>query len=168
MIYLAPHDPHWAQLYQEEKQRLSHALGYLIIAIEHIGSTAIPNIVAKPVIDIMLGVRSLHDIDQHVIQSIEQLDYRYMPQYEIGMPFRRFFQKDNMNGTRTHHIHLVEISHSFWTDHLLFRDYLRTHPDSAKAYEQLKQKLAQQFTDTNAYAFAKTDFCKEILRKAKQ
>ena len=67
---------------------------------------------------------------------------------------------------RTHHIHLVEIQSDFWQRHLLFRDYLRTHPEDAKRYEQLKHSLAQRFTDTNEYAAAKTDFCQEIAAKA--
>jgi len=166
MIYLSAYNSQWPSLFETEKHVLLKIIGKYIVKIEHIGSTAIPNIRAKPVIDIMIAVNNLDDITPEVISKLENIGYEYIKKYEEGMPFRRFFQKNNANGIRTHHIHLVEITHDFWIRHLLFRDYLRAHPEEAKRYELLKIDLAMKFTDTNLYASAKSDFCNEIHKKA--
>lgn len=168
MIYLSPYNPKWPNLFEAEKKLLLKSIGQHIVEIEHIGSTAIPDIYAKPVIDIMIGVNRLEDINDETISLLEKLGYEYMQKYEEMMPFRRFFQKNNSEGVRTHHIHLVEINSEFWTRHLRFRNYLRAHTEDAKAYEKLKLELAKQFTDTNEYAGAKTEFCNQIHLKAKE
>lgn len=167
MIYLAPYDPSWPLLFQQEQTILLGAIGQWVEAIEHIGSTAIPGIKAKPVIDLMIGVKSLEVFDRHGIDKIVKLGYDYINKYESMMPDRRYFQKIDQKGNHSHHIHLVCINSDFWTRHLLFRDYLRAHPCEAQNYEQLKIKLAQQFTDSNEYAGAKSDFVTNIEKKAK-
>ncbi|MGB6976685.1 MAG: GrpB family protein [Gammaproteobacteria bacterium] len=167
MIYLSPYDPQWPALFEKEKELLLKSVGEYIVGIEHIGSTAIPKICAKPVIDIMMGVKQLDSVDREIIKRVESIGHEYIKKYEETMPFRRFFQKDNSEGLRTHRIHLVEITNAFWQRHLLFRDYLRTHSDDAKRYERLKIDLAKKFTDTNQYANAKTDFCNQIYIKAR-
>lgn len=165
MIYLSPYNPKWPNLFAEAQKEVQDAMGSVAVKIVHIGSTAIPNICAKPVIDIMVGVRQLEDIDAHILEKLANLGYVYIKKYEKEMPYRRFFQRDNAAGVRTHHIHLVGMQSDFWQKHLLFRDYLRAYPEEAKRYEQLKQDLAKKFTDTNEYAKAKTEFCKEILQR---
>lgn len=142
MIYLSPYNPEWPKLFEAEKRAILKAIGQYILEIEHIGSTAIPGIHAKPVIDIMIGVNKLADITPEVISILEKLGYVYVKQFEDKMPFRRFFQKNNSEGVRTHQIHLVEINNDFWKRHLLFRNFLRAHPNDAKRYEKLKLELA--------------------------
>jgi GrpB-like predicted nucleotidyltransferase (UPF0157 family) len=166
MIHLSPYDSKWPILFEAEKAALLAAMGQHIVAIEHIGSTAIPGIYAKPIIDIMIGVVRLNDINLDVISTLDKQSYLYIKKYENIMPYRRYFQKTNSEGVRTHQAHLVEINSDFWNRHLLFRDYLRTHPEDAKQYEQLKQELAKKFSDTNLYAEAKNEFCHEIHLKA--
>lgn len=166
MIYLSPYNPQWPNLFIVEKEMLLSSLGTKIRDIQHIGSTAIPNIYAKPTIDIMIGVDSLNEIDSATILMLEKVGYEYIKKYEEMMPFRRYFQKNNKEGIRTHQIHLVEISNPFWEKHLLFRDYLTAHSEEAKQYQKLKLELAEKFSDTNQYANAKTDYCNEIYLKA--
>ncbi|MEO8402098.1 MAG: GrpB family protein [Gammaproteobacteria bacterium] len=166
MIYLSPYNPEWPDLFAAEKELLLRFAGQYIAVIEHIGSTAIPSISAKPVIDIMIGVNKLSDVTDEAIQALEKQGYNYIKKYEIEMPYRRYFQKNDSQGNRTHQIHLVKIHGDFWNRHLLFRDFLRTHPEDAKNYEKLKLDLANKFDDTNEYAKAKTDFCNKIHAKA--
>ncbi len=135
------------------------------ISVEHIGSTAIPKIQAKPIIDIMIGVQDLNIADIYLVKIIQSIGYTYIKGYETAMPDRRFFQK-NVGNVRTHQIHLVELNSNFWIRHLLFRDYLRVHSNAAKQYEALKLDLASKFTDTNQYALAKTEFIREIEKLA--
>src|SRR5687767_8771109 len=138
MIILKPYDSKWPALYAQEKETLLTIGGQWIEAIEHIGSTSIPNICAKPVIDIMISVKSLTIADQNVIKPIQSIGYDYIAEYEKQMPYRRYFQKINKEGSHTHHIHLVEAGTEFWKRHISFRDYLRSHPDIAQEYEALK------------------------------
>jgi GrpB-like predicted nucleotidyltransferase (UPF0157 family) len=166
LIHLAPYSKKWPREFEREKKRLQKALGKWAIAIEHVGSTAIPGMAAKPIIDIMLGVHTLLEADLHCVSKIQQLGYEYFPLLEKETPGRRFFQNVDSQGLRTHHIHLVEINSPWWKRHLLFRDYLRTHPAVAQEYEGLKRSLAQKFSDTNEYATAKTAFIREIEARA--
>ncbi len=166
MIILQPHNPNWAQQFEQEKATLLRTAGQWIKQIEHIGSTAIPGICAKPTVDILLGVTDLAIADQHLVKAIVSLGYDYIQAYEAQMPCRRFFYKDSQPGERLYHIHLVEKDSDFWQRHLLFRDYLRSHQDAAQAYEQLKLALAPEYTDGNEYAAAKTDFIQSIQQLA--
>ena len=93
MIYLSPYNLKWPGLFAEAQQSIQAAIGSVIVEIEHIGSTAIPNIYAKPVIDIMIGVRRLDQIDVQVLEKLASLGYVYIKKYEDKMPYRRFFQK---------------------------------------------------------------------------
>ncbi|ODN43071.1 GrpB family protein [Piscirickettsia litoralis] len=167
MIHLAPYNPDWPQRYQQEKKLLLSQAGQWITAIEHIGSTAVPGLTAKPIIDILIGVDLLQIADQCIVPTIIKLGYNYICQYEKELPERRYFQRLNDQGLHTHHIHLVETTSDFWQRHLLFRDYLRTHPTVAQQYAEHKLELAPQFTDSNDYAGAKTDFIQTTLASAK-
>lgn len=166
MITLSPYNHHWPQQFEDEKSALQKALGDLASDIQHIGSTAIPGMMAKPVIDILLGVSDLNKITQHEIQKIEDLGYVYQPIFETQLPHRRYFQKTDLAGNRTHQIHLVNVPSSWWNKHILFRNYCRYHPEAAKQYEQHKLTLAKQFDDTLSYAIAKTECCQHIDKLA--
>ena len=167
-IRIADYDPDWPLKFQAEKARLLDVIEPYVAAIEHMGSTAVPGLAAKPVIDIMVCVRTLAEADAHCIEPIVALGYEYVPRFEDEMPFRRYFRKDNAAGRRSHQIHLVEIGGEFWERHLLFRDYLRAHPEAAREYEALKSDLAPQFSNVNEYAEAKGVFVRSIEAKARQ
>jgi len=160
-IIISNHDPLWPQLFEEEKKNLAAVLPLHVI-IEHIGSTSVPGLAAKPVIDIMIGVPSLEIADQLCIKPIKNLGYIYVPEYEEHAPERRYFKKLNQDNVHTHHIHLVEYDSPWWKRILHFRDYLRSHPEVAKEYAELKKSLSAKFIDTNEYANAKTEFVKNI------
>jgi GrpB-like predicted nucleotidyltransferase (UPF0157 family)/adenylate kinase family enzyme len=166
-IYLAPYSEQWTIEFEKEKAILLQTIGDWVEDIQHVGSTAVPGLSAKPVIDIMIGVRSLEEADRHCVSRIQNLGYDYIQKYELELPYRRYFQKTSKTGVRTHQIHLVEIDSDWWKRHLLFRDYLRSHPDVAKEYELLKQDLAKKHSDTNEYAHAKTAFIRKIESKAR-
>ena len=115
----------------------------------------------------LVGVRTLADADAHCIKPICELGYEYVPEFEAVMPFRRYFRRLADGKSDSHHIHLVEQGSDFWERHLLFRDYLRAHPERAREYEQLKRRLAPQFSDVNDYAEAKTEFIRAAEARAR-
>lgn len=166
MITLLPYNPIWPKLFAEEKEKIQLALGKIATHIEHIGSTAIPGIYAKPIIDILVGINSLDIFTNYHINKLETLGYVYRPDFESELPFRRYFQKNDAAGNRTHQIHLVNYPSAWWERHILFRNYLRQHSNYAKEYETHKLTLAKQFDDTGLYAEAKNEFCRKIDKLA--
>ena len=165
-IIIADYNSRWPGMFEEEKERLLHCIGQWVLDIEHIGSTAVVGLGAKPVIDIMIGVQTLKTADTYCLTPMVGLGYEYVKKYEKEMPYRRYFHKNDPRNSFGHHIHLVEKGSEFWKRHLLFRDYLRANEEAAGEYERLKRFLAPQFTDGNEYAVAKTDFIKGIEAKA--
>jgi GrpB-like predicted nucleotidyltransferase (UPF0157 family) len=167
-VILVPYEEAWPSLFEEERARIEDAIGPWVEEIEHIGSTAVPGLAAKPVIDIMVGVRGLED-SSALIGRLEAIGYEYVPEFEQQMPFRRYFRK--LRGRRrTHQIHLVERSNAEWWDrHVLFRDHLRAHPEVAEGYARLKYEVSDRFReDRAAYTDAKTDFIAEVVRLAEK
>lgn len=165
-VGIVNYDPQWPVLYEEEKGRILDVIGRRIAAIEHIGSTAVPELAAKPIIDIMIAVRRLADADE-CIEPLQDIGYEYVREFEVEMPERRFFRKGPPE-ERTYHIHMIELTSEFWERHLLFRDYLRTHPEVAQQYYQLKKELAARYgSDREAYAEAKTPFIESIVAKSR-
>jgi GrpB-like predicted nucleotidyltransferase (UPF0157 family) len=137
-----------------------------MVGMEHVGSTAVPGLGAKPIIDIMVAVSRLADA-QACIEPLQSLGYEYVPEYEDELPERRYFRKGPLE-KQTHHLHMVELTSEFWERHLLFRDYLRTHPQEAQQYHKLKKELAAKFgSDTVAYTDAKTPFIRSVEAKAR-
>jgi len=128
----------------------------------------VPGLAAKAVIDILVGTRSLAEADAHCIAPVIALGYEYVPKFELEMPYRRYFRRPAAAGNLAHHIHLVENGSEFWERHLLFRDYLRAHPPTAREYEQLKRELAPRFDDANDYAEAKTEFIGAVEARARE
>lgn len=163
-IVIAEYSDLWPQMFERERQQLAQILPDTCI-IEHIGSTSVPGLAAKPIIDIMIGLADFAEAD-FLVASVCSLGYKYNPRFEDQMPYRRFFGKDILN-VRTHHVHMVAISSEFWNRHLFFRDYLRTHSQVAAEYATLKRELAQcEWEDTNDYTDAKTSFIQSIEAKA--
>lgn len=152
----------WSGLYKKEKAHLSHIFKDILVDIYHIGSTALPDIKAKPVIDIMVVVQDIKEVDKH---NQKMSDLGYEPKGEFGIKDRRFFQKGGNN--RTHHVHVFQKGDKEVKRHLNFRDYMCTHPSQARQYSCLKEALAARYpNDIDKYIEGKNDFIKEIDRKA--
>jgi GrpB-like predicted nucleotidyltransferase (UPF0157 family) len=167
-IVICEYDPNWVLLYKKEKEKLLHILGDKIKHIEHVGSTSVPSLGAKPIIDILIGVKTLGIADQCIPILVKQ-GYRYVKKHEKTLPMRRYFTKGSKPGRRTHHIHMVEVTSSFFQDHLLFRNYLRNHTDAAREYYLLKKDLEKKFKfEREKYTDAKAGFVQSILEKAKK
>ncbi len=164
-IVIADYDPRWAAMYAEESARIKNAIGEWLSRIEHVGSTSVPGLAAKPVVDIMPGLRSLDD-SPHIVGPLQKLGYQYFPEHETEMPERRYFALpagDKHRVRRLFHIHAVETTTEFWRRHLAFRDYLRAHPDVAGEYAALKRRLAAEYgSDRVGYTEAKTKFITRI------
>ncbi|MDM8532716.1 GrpB family protein [Anaerolineales bacterium HSG25] len=158
-VKVVPHNPAWKTEFQVEAKRINNALVGRVEALHHIGSTVIPNITAKPIIDILLEVETITDLDEQA-SAMEQLGYEAMG--EFGIPGRRFFLKDDTAGLRTHHVHAFQVGHAGVTRHLAFRDYMIAHPQEAQRYSALKQSLAQAHPhDIEAYMAGKGPYIKE-------
>ena len=153
-------------MYNQEKSRIQDAIGEYLIDIQHVGSTAISGLSAKPVIDIMAVIRSI-SLVQQCVRPLEALDYLY--QGERGIPGRHFFRKpiDISHTGRTFHMHMVEKGHNQWAMYQLFREYMLLHPESVREYDTLKRELALEHgSDRVAYTAAKAPFIESIIRAA--
>jgi GrpB-like predicted nucleotidyltransferase (UPF0157 family) len=163
-VIIVPYNLHWPQQFEEEKARLLADIGDYVVSIEHIGSTAVPGLAAKPVIDILIGVRSLQDATLF-IPPLEARGYEYVPDYEDEMPFRRYLHR-KINREHTHHLHMVEPSTRFYKVQMAFRDFLRAHPKTRDAYADLKLELAKKYRNNReAYTDSKGNFIRGILAK---
>ncbi len=170
-VALAPYDLAWPELFAEERDHLRHRVPATLIGrIEHFGSTAVPGLIAKPIIDVLVEVHDLESIRREVprILEAEGYDYFWRPTFGDDVPpFYAWFIKRDSCGMRTHHIHMVEPHFEHW-ERLLFRDYLRLYPDVARAYGALKSRLAEQYPDDRvAYTAGKTRFVTELTQRAK-
>ena len=165
-VIIVDYNPQWPHMYAQEKVRIQDAIGEYLIDIQHVGSTSIPGLGAKPIIDIMAVVRNV-SLVENCIQPLEALDYLY--QGEGGIPGRHFFRKpiDISQAGRTHHLHMVEKGHEQWAMHQLFREYMLQHPESVQQYDALKRELAlENGSNRAAYTAAKAPFIKSIIRAA--
>lgn len=164
-VIIADYDTRWPGLFDQEKVRITEALGEMVAAVEHVGSTAVPGLAAKPILDILVGVAGPGNLDRCVAPLVA-LGYEYVPAFEMSAPNRRYFRRSDAQGRRTHHIHAVPHGTRFWRRHLLFRDYLRQHPESARAYGELKRRLAADTPTGREYTFAKSAFVRSIEAQA--
>ncbi|MBG9586285.1 GrpB family protein [Cytobacillus firmus] len=160
-IRLTEFNNNWAPMYQKEAQFLKSIFKDEIIKCEHFGSTAVQGMKAKPVIDMMCIVRNIEKIDEFN-EKMNKLGYDSAGEW--GITGRRLFRKGGEN--RTHHIHVYQFDNPQIERHLIFRDYLRTHPREAARYTKFKEELAQRFEDTADYSQAKKVFVKEMEQKA--
>ena len=164
-VKLVPYNPEWKSMYDDESRRLQSILRIYLIDIQHIGSTAIPGIFSKPIIDIAIAIRNLNEMDQ-IIDIMEKNGYLYRG--EMGIPDRHLFVKST-GAIRTHHIHIMLKIHIQWETHQLFRDYLNHHTHIANQYNQLKMKLKDQFEhDRAGYTEGKSQFIQSVIEKAKK
>ncbi len=168
-VKLVPHNLKWAKLFEKEKEILKEVFGDTIIAIEHIGSTAVPGIPAKPIIDISIAIESL-EIAKVMNEKFEKLGYQHRPfvpkHNNIELQSQELFVK-GPESRRTFYVHVTNYGSEKWKSDLLFRDYLRKYPKSAKEYAELKLKLAERYSqDRETYTKSKDSFIKSILEIA--
>ena len=163
LIEVVPYNPDWPLAFEVEAIKIKQALGDNYIEVHHIGSTSVPGLAAKPIIDILLITKNTLDS----IKALEAIDYQYKGEYNI--PFRAYFTKDNP----IIKLHMVEQGHGFIALNLSFRDYLKTHKDSAKEYQNLKYELVKDPSSFERghgnfikYTLAKNELIKSVLEKA--
>ncbi|MEZ7172705.1 GrpB family protein [Sporosarcina sp. OR05] len=162
IVEVTPYSVKWKSDFETESKRLQAIFGAEVINIHHIGSTSVCGLVAKPIIDIMPVVKDISLIDKYT-DEMDRIGYE--AKGENGIPGRRYFQKGG--NERTHHVHIYEQGSRDIERHLAFRDYLRVHPNIAKQYGDLKERLANQFPDDiDAYIDGKAEFASEIERQA--
>ncbi len=171
-VVVVPYNPDWPRMFEHEKNHLLNCLpNKLIRRIEHFGSTAIPNLPAKPIIDILVEVTFLEETKRTIVPILESqgYDYFWRPTWGDNVPpFYAWFIKRDSKGKRTHHIHMVENDFEHW-DRLLFRDYLIEFPDIAKEYQDLKLRLARDYpNDRVVYTKEKTEFIVRLTQIAKE
>ncbi len=164
-VRLVPYSQEWPKLFSQEAQRLHKSLQPYAVDIEHIGSTSIPGMVAKPILDIAIGLWQLKDIDVCVAR-LGALGYTYKGEQDIpGWHFFTYGASHNI----TQHLHLSAWNSDFWLERVLFRDYLRQHKGLAEAYVALKKYLAEKYArDRAAYTAGKSDFIRAVINIARE
>jgi GrpB-like predicted nucleotidyltransferase (UPF0157 family) len=172
-LAIVPYDPQWPELFLQEREHLKECLPKgLVGRIEHFGSTAVPGLAAKPIVDMLVEMFDLEATKVQVAPLLESQGYDYFWRPTSGEdvpPFYAWFIKRRPSlGVRTHHIHMVEPHFTEHWDRLLFRDYLIKHPATAREYELLKHSLAALYpNDRIAYTKGKTEFIRGVMEKAK-
>ena len=172
-VAIVPYDTRWPALFRAEKQHLLACLpADLVGRIEHCGSTAVPGLAAKPIVDMLVEVADLEATRRRIAPILEAqgYDYFWRPTHgDDGPPFYAWFiKRDPRTGARTHHIHMVEAGFAGHWDWLRFRDHLAVHPEAAAAYAALKRRLAADFPhDRAAYTEGKSAFIAGIMERAR-
>ncbi|HGH7182867.1 GrpB family protein [Bacillus luti] len=163
-IVIKPYQKEWHEEYLIEKEKFISLLGEECIAIKHIGSTAVEGLAAKPLIDMMIGVKDLQ-ITEEWTENLSEIGYEYVPK---ETPNWRFFRKGKWRAG-THHLHVYIYNSDEWRNNLFFRDFLLNHEWARKEYKELKEKLANTFPFERAsYTKAKAPFIQKILKLAKK
>jgi GrpB-like predicted nucleotidyltransferase (UPF0157 family) len=164
-VVIEDYQSEWVRQYEREEEKIRLALHDKHIVIEHIGSTSVLGLPAKPIIDIAVGVHELIEADAF-IESLGSIGYEYVP--KLGLPNRRFFRKGEWR-KGTHHVHVYSVNSEEWSNNLLFRNYLRTHPEKVEEYAQLKRRLASIYSeDRTTYTNLKAPFIQSVIELAKR
>jgi GrpB-like predicted nucleotidyltransferase (UPF0157 family) len=171
-ISVVPYQPVWQKMFDDEADFLRKRLPQnLVKRIEHFGSTAVPGLSAKPIIDILVEVTSLEETKRQIVPVLEAegYEYFYRPAFgDSGPPYYAWFIKRNSKGKRTHHIHMVEADSELW-DRIYFRDYLKEFPEVAERYNDLKLELSKKYPDDRVkYTEEKSEFILSVTEKAKK
>lgn len=188
-LIIEKYNPDWKKQFEELRQELEELTATVHTDIQHIGSTSVEGLSAKPVIDIIIGVNSEDDLDK-IPLLLAGKQYVYYEKYNEDMPYRRFFVKlkakpsewsfpEQINKgdeipeklhdhyLRMAHIHVIPVGSEHWLRHIAFRDYLRTHPAALTEYQKLKEELGKkEWKDGNEYNDAKNDFIQDEEQKA--
>jgi GrpB-like predicted nucleotidyltransferase (UPF0157 family) len=163
-VVVEQHNPGWAGKFDRESQLVARALDPTVVAIHHIGSTAIPTIYAKPIIDMLVEVTSIDEVDSRNV-AMASLGYEAMGEY--GIAGRRYFTKDSDAGIREYQVHAFVAGSAEIDRHIAFRDFMQAHPELARRYSDLKRRLANEHRrDIDQYVTGKDGFIKEMERKA--
>ncbi|MFC4402234.1 GrpB family protein [Gracilibacillus xinjiangensis] len=160
-IRLTKYSPNWKRMFEEEVIILKNIFKDEIVSIEHFGSTAVPGMSSKPVIDILCTVKDIKLVDTYN-EQMDRMGYDIAGEW--GIKGRRLFRKGGEN--RTHHIHFYQCDHQEILRHLVFRDYLLNHPAEVERYSQYKDLLAKKYEYTSDYSPAKKAFVAEMEKKA--
>jgi GrpB-like predicted nucleotidyltransferase (UPF0157 family) len=165
-IVIVDYDPKWPELFAVEAAGISEAFGLSLLRLEHIGSTSVPGLAAKPIVDIQAVVRSVLEA-QKAASALAEIGWR-QGVFDLDPERRLYFKKENAEGVRTHQLHVYAPDHPSAAEHLLFRDYLRRHPGEVTRYLDLKRQLveAHQYNGI-AYSLAKTEYVASVLAKAR-
>jgi GrpB-like predicted nucleotidyltransferase (UPF0157 family) len=167
-VLFRDYQPSWPQLYESEKMALLELIGEHVLTVEHFGSTSVPGLGAKPIVDMLVGVERLDQVAAW-LDPLQQLGYEYLPHRTAFTSARYFFRKYPVGGSAGYHLHVLQPGNRYWSILLSFRNYLRQHAEVAHRYSQLKQQLAEQFpTDPLAYLHGKADFIQAVLEVACQ
>ncbi len=167
------YDPHWPVLFEEERARIASAVGHIVAGVHHVGSTSIPGMAAKPILDMAVLLREFED-GERCIEPLENIGYIHRGLWD-GIPGDRFFLKghppqehrSDSEDIRTHILHMYTLDSPIVQNHFAFRDYLVAHPELAAEYAQLKFTLADRNPDDRAaYSEGKRSFIREVLAKA--
>ena len=162
LITVVPYNPQWSQLFSHEQQHLQEVLGNTVVDIQHVGSTAVPGLAAKPIVDILVGLRKL-SLATEYLAVLETLGYEYLG--EAGVPERLYFRKRHAH---LFNLHLVQWGSEIWINNLLLRDFLRAHPQEANRYGQHKQELIKSGIVTLlAYSDRKAAVIADLLERAR-
>ncbi len=162
-VKLVAHSAGWRELFEAEKTLLRSVIGKLALEVEHIGSTSVCGLEAKPIIDMAVAVREILEAAE-CVAPLEGVGYVYRG--ENGIPGRHYFRKGDPT---LYHLHMVELSSEFWRAHLLFRDYLRGHQEVAAEYGKLKRELAMRYPfNREAYTEGKAAFIEGVLKRAEE
>lgn len=166
-IIIVDYDLEWPAYYAAERENLSGILGGMDVRIEHIGSTSVEGLCAKPVIDVLLGLENFEQDKNELIKKMTRAGYNYIDEFEHTMPYRRYFNKASEGKITSYHIHCVQTDEWFWNRHIAFRNYLREHDAVRAEYCAVKRELAKkEWDEKNDYAWAKTDFIVPVQEKA--
>lgn len=164
-VVIVDYDPEWPKLFEVEKKSVLKAVGPLVLAVEHIGSTAVPGLGAKPIIDMMAGVRSKVDAEK-CLEPLRRIGY-----YDVTPIIENdewFYCMGKPPHSVGFHLHLVKFMSDHWVEHIVFRDYLRTHADTAQRYYELKKRLSLEYcSDREGYTNARSAFIESVLAHAR-
>lgn len=163
-VVIVEYDPQWPMLFEEEKARVLEVTGNKVLAVEHIGSTAVPGLGAKPIIDMMAGVQGLAEADQCIL-LLRKIGYTsFTPEPQDSDHYYCCGKGPHSVG---YHLHLVRFKSHEWEKHLLFRDCLRNHSEVAQQYYELKKELAARYhSNRGTYTKTKTSFIESVIAKA--
>lgn len=166
-VVLHPYSPEWPAAFERERAQIVKAFSSVHVVVEHIGSTSVPGLTAKPVLDLLLGAESLPAIEEK-IAALGPIGYEYVSKYERELPERRYFVKGAAASLRVH-LHGVVQGSRLWNEHLAFRELLRSDPRTRADYEALKLRLASELAhDKAAYSAAKGPFIEAALVRARR
>jgi GrpB-like predicted nucleotidyltransferase (UPF0157 family) len=165
-MVLVDYNANWPILFEEEKNRVLSLIGNKVLAVEHIGSTAVPSLGAKPIIDMMAGVQGPQDAEK-CIPLLRKIGYTsFTP--DLGNPDHYYCCGKEPHSVG-YHLHLIKFNSNEWRKHLLFRDYLRTNPEILRQYYKLKMELAEKYhSDRGGYTSAKSSFIESVVVRAKK